>query len=76
MNIETKYDAGQKVFFIYQNQVQHVAIGSVKTETSFIYPNSHRILYYIDMPAGNVMKEVIFDEGQLFSTKEDLLKSL
>lgn len=83
MKIEIKYNIGEQVFLIRDNEVQKHQIKSISfTKTS----TNGRILYsFVDMFSLEDIRESEFstedglewwDEDKLFPTKEELLKSL
>ena len=76
MDIKTKYDLGQSVFYLNNNQVKESVINQILVEVR------HRIGYkrkfIIEMSASYYLVDsnLLYEEGKLFSTKEELLKSL
>ena len=76
MDIKTKYDLGQSVFYMNNNQVNESVINQIFVEVR------HRIGYkrnfIIDMSVSYylVNSNRLYEERELFLTKEELLKSL
>ena len=76
MEIKTKYDIGQSVFYMNNNQVNESVINQIFVEVR------HRIGYkrnfIIDMSVSYylVNSNRLYKERELFLTKEELLKSL
>ena len=76
MEIKTKYDIGQRVFFMDNNQVKESVINQILAEVR------NRIGYkrevYIEMSVSYYLVDsnLLYEEGKLFPTKEELLKSL
>lgn len=65
MTISTKYDIGDILWFIYNNKCQSKKVENIKIDVCDMY-----IQYIFD---GN---DIWLSEKHLFSTKEELLKSL
>ena len=76
MDIKTKYDLRQSVFYMDNNQVKESVINQIFVEVR------HRIGYkrnfIIDMSVSYyiVNSNRLYEERELFLTKEELLKSL
>ena len=76
MDIKTKYELGQSVFYMNNNQVNESVINQIFVEVR------HRIGYkrnfIIDMSVSYYLVDsnLLHEEGKLFPTKEELLKSL
>lgn len=70
MTIETKYNIADRVFLLIRNKVECYAICEVKTTVT---PSNINISYKLQTFAGNTD---YYPENELFSTKEELLKSL
>ena len=76
MDIKTKYDLGQSVFYMNNNQVNESVINQIFVEVR------HRIgykrIFIIDMSVSYylVNSNRLYKERELFLTKEELLKSL
>ena len=76
MDIKTKYDIGQSVFYMNNNQVNESVINQILVEvrrrigykSNFIIEES--VFYYL------VNSNRLYKERELFLTKEELLKSL
>ena len=76
MDIKTKYDLGQSVFYMNNNQVNESVINQILVEvrrrigykSNFIIEMS--VSYYL------VNSNRLYEERELFLTKEELLKSL
>jgi hypothetical protein len=70
MNIKTKYDKGNDVWFIYDNRVQHDEVLSIRIEIpGFGKPIKEE--YQLFSPS-----RIWMDADNLFPTKQDLLNSL
>lgn len=72
MDIKTKYDLGQSVFFMKDNKVETSAIKQISID---VWYNKYkeirmRIHYYL------FSADQFYEEDNLFLTKEELLKSL
>lgn len=65
MTISTKYDIGDMVWFMYNNKCQSKKVENIKIDVYYMY-----IQYILD---GN---DIWLSEKHLYSTKEELLKSL
>ena len=70
MKIETKYDIGDEVWFMYHSEPTKGIVGRI--DTTHIGSFSH-ILYYLKF---GQYEPVIRKECHLYPTKEELLKSL
>ena len=76
MKIETKYDIGQEVWFMYENKPKIMKVWDITVEINtkfdgqYEYGTYHRA-YYHDFGHHNKVLEY-----ELFPTKEELLKSL
>lgn len=71
MTIETKYNIGDEVWFIWENIVQSAKIEGIWNIT--VNPEQ-LVTYQLDMMWRNA--PLLFKENALFPTKEELLKSL
>lgn len=75
MNINTKYNVGDKVWLMHDNQVKDALVESIHTTTtiegSFTH-SSTETRYYIVSGATRLGKP----ENQCFRTKQELLESL
>lgn len=69
MTIETKYNIGDEVWFLYNREPVNKDIRAIKTGTS-------RRLQYIKYVFRENELSFEKDESELFPTKEELLKSL
>lgn len=65
MMIDTKYDIGQKVWFMYQNECVNMEIEDIRIQTNPLY-----IQYVFNN------RSIWLSVKYIFSTKEELLKSL
>jgi len=73
MNISTKYDKGDVVFYLDNNRVK---VGKID-EILAIATSKFEILYRMEYKGGNtVMAQPTYSEDKLFATKEQLLESL
>ena len=71
MTIETKYNIGDEVWFIWENKVQSAKIDSLWGITG----NPEKsVIYQLNMKWNEA--PLLFKEYGLFPTKEELLKSL
>ena len=82
MKIETKFDIGDKVFYMKNNKVEEniitdikIIVGLKREDGMINYDNIKasikREIYYVDMN-----RDLKFHPSWLFKTKEELLKSL
>ena len=71
MTIETKYNIGDEVWFIWENMVQSAKIDSI---CSITVDPEKSVIYQLDMTWNKA--PLLFKEIALFPTKEELLKSL
>ena len=69
MKIETKYNIGDKVYFLFENKVQRSNIQLINIRIG----NKIGVEYYIQTTHED---SLWFTEEEIFPTKEDLLKSL
>ena len=69
MDIKTKYDLGQSVFFIEDNRVKEDIIDSIRIDIKYL--GGIRVGRFIYRIGGEP-----YLEEKLFPTKEELLKSL
>ena len=72
MDIKTKYDLGQSVFFMKDNKVERSAIKQISIDVWYNKDKEirMRIRYYL------FSADQFYEEDNLFLTKEELLKSL
>ena len=81
MKIETKYDIGQEVWFMWENKPTSQKIAAIEVYVGEkVLPSYYVEPYEID-PIKVVNSDIIpynrrFHESLLFPTKEELLKSL
>lgn len=72
MEIKTKYNIGDKVWVMDDNQPTEITINGLSGEYKIIENvNYHITLYY-----SNDSWKICFYENEVFPTKEELLKSL
>jgi len=88
MTIETKYNIGDKVWFMYDNTVQSDEIYSIRCDVwlngnvTERYKTHRQTLRYkthrqtLDKNNDNYIKDISFGIEQIFSTKQALLNSL
>ena len=76
MDIKTKYDIGQSVFYMDNNQVKESVINNIFAEVR--YRIGYKRNFIIDMSVSYylVNSNRLYKERELFLTKEELLKSL
>ena len=76
MDIKTKYDIGQSVFYMDSNQVKKSVINQILAEVR--YRIGYKRKAYIEMSVSYYLVDsnLLYEEGKLFHTKEELLKSL
>ena len=67
MEVKTKFSVGDMVLYIYNNKVSHLDVTAVSIS---IYSDSDPIIKY------TLHYDYELDESKLFTTKEELLKSL
>ena len=72
MDIKTKYDLGQSVFFMKDNKVETSAIKQISIDVWYNKFNEIRIKERYYLFSG----DQFYGEEDLFLTKEELLKSL
>ena len=72
MDIKTKYDLGQSVFFMKDNKVATSAIKQISIDVWYNKNNEirMRIHYYL------FSVDQFYEEDNLFLTKEELIESL
>ncbi len=73
MEIKTKYNLEDEVYTLNKNKVIKVKIKAVKCS---LYNTEKWINYITDTVEGPYQPDLVFEEGELFKTKEELLKSL
>ena len=69
MTIETKHNKGDSVFIIFDNEVVNRVVKSIHIDISFTEPT---ITYVFEICGGSYR----YKEQHVFSTKEELIKSL
>lgn len=72
MEIKTKYDLWQEVFFLHNNKVHSFQIDSISVKVIALGGSEEEIEISYKL-CGSTDS---FDEKDLFATKEELLKSL
>ena len=73
MNISTKYDKGDTVFYLDNNRIMIGKIAEVFAISTSKFEISYRMEY---KGSSTVMAQPTYSEDKLFATKEQLLKSL
>lgn len=73
MEIKTKYDLCQEVFFLHNNKVHFFQIDSISVRVIALGGGEEEIEISYQL---NGLTTDRFDEKDLFATKEELLKSL
>ena len=73
MEITTKYNLGDKVWFMDKNKVKSDNIRSFRIEVSKEPLSSNNFIYYVDDIYGNYGR---YNEHELFASKQQLLESL
>ena len=81
MEIKTKYKIGDVVCTMFQNKVTYFTIRKIEIridskETSVIYTSEETYEEYSHITGGNETRHWTRSEGKIFSTKEELLKTL
>lgn len=71
MVIETKYEVGDKVFFISGSKIKEGTIRQVEVKAS---REGTKVVYWIDEVP--ILQGCLFSEDQLHLTKEELIASL
>ena len=76
MDIKTKYDLGQSVFYVNNNQVKESVINKILAEVR--YRIGYKRKGYIEMSVSYYLADsnLLYEEGKLFPKKEELLKFL
>ena len=76
MDIKTKYELRQSVFYMNNNQVKESVINQILAEVRYRIGYKRKV--YIDMSVSYYLLDsnLLYEEGKLFPTKEELLKSL
>ena len=73
MEIKTKFDLWQEVFFLHNNKVHSFQIDSISVRVIALGGGEEEIEISYQL---NGLTTDRFDEKDLFATKEELLKSL
>lgn len=79
MIVNTKFDLGQEVYFMYDNKVQHAEILEIKIVISVRCKNSSSSGKMNTYELGFSCKgggNKLLNESELFASKEELLSSL
>lgn len=69
MEVKTKFNIGDTIYFMYDNKV---CKSSVRSVSVWIGKESTDIKYYIDWDKGRIP----ITEGESYATKEELIASL
>lgn len=69
MNITTKYNIGDTVWVIFQNQAQKVGVVSIRPHVT-AYPETTYIQYGVNVG------DLYYKEDRVFPSKEELIQSL
>ena len=72
MDIKTKYDLGQSVFFMKDNKVETSAIKQIRIDVWYNKDNEMRMRIHCYLFSG----DQAYEEDNLFLTKEELIESL
>ena len=75
MVIETKYNTGQKIFIILDNEIQSYIVDSVSVHLFNTKTNTPDIHYTLKNESGGY-RPGEYPEYRLFTSKEELIKSL
>jgi len=70
MEIKTKYNIKDECWFIFDNRIQKLWISRIEITKFFVCGTTKQTLFY------TLGQSIVLSEEKLFSTKEDLLKSL
>ena len=76
MDIKTKYDLGQSVFYMNNNQVNESVINQIFVEVRHRIGYKRNFIIDISVSYYLVNSNRLYKERELFLTKEELLKSL
>lgn len=74
MIIQTKFDIGDKVYFLHENKVNYKVIEKVSTFKCA--DKSTTVLYELSGIVDRGNFPLKFDEAEVFGTKEELINSL
>lgn len=74
MTIETKYNVGDVVFYLFGSKSKQNAINSIKVNHEYSVGSGTQIRYRVEGNSENSLKDQVWlHEHQLFATKEELL---
>ena len=77
MDIKTKYDLRQSVFYMDNNQVKESVINQILAEVRHRIDYKHKVnIEVMSVSYYLVDSNLLYKEEKLFLTKEELLKSL
>ena len=76
MDIKTKYDLGQSVFYMNNNQVNESVINQIFADVRYRIGYKRKVNVEVSVSYYLVDSNLLYEEGKLFLTKEELLKSL
>ena len=76
MDIKTKYDLRQSVFYIDNNQVKESVIDQIFVEVRHRIGYKRNFIIDVSVSYYIVDSNRLYEERELFLTKEELLKSL
>ena len=73
-HVKQKFDIGQKVYMIANDQLTDVEI---KEASVLVFQDGYKVHYVLkNSPYGSGMRYRGFEENELFATKDELAKSL
>lgn len=75
MTIETKYNSGQKIFIILDNEILSYIVDNVSVHLFNTNTNTPEVYYTLKNEGGGY-RPGEYAEYRLFASKEDLIKSL
>ena len=76
MDIKTKYDIGQSVFYMDNNQVKESIINQILAEVRYRIGYKRKSIIEVSVSYYLVDSNRLNEERYIFPTKEELLKSL
>ena len=76
MDIKTKYDLRQSVFYMDNNQVKESVINQIFVEVRHRIGYKRNFIIDVSVSYYIVNSNRLYEERELFLTKEELLKSL
>ena len=76
MDIKTKYDLRQSVFYLNNNQVKESVINQILVEVRHRIGYKRKFIIEVSVSYYLVDSNRLYEERELFLTKEELLKSL